>query len=83
MPRRSSRSDRFVDRPRLLAAMGACREAITREMARMEINGPLYYSASTVLAAIDGLALMLTGRRDYFHLKAHGGSATAEPAADE
>jgi hypothetical protein len=41
--------------------MGVCREAITREMARMQINGPLYCSASAVLAAIDGLALMLTG----------------------
>ncbi len=35
------------------------------EMARMVIGGPLYYSASTVLAAIDGFALMLTGQRDY------------------
>jgi len=73
MPRRSSRSDRFVDRARLLASMGACRETITREMARMQVNGPLYYSASTVLAAIDGFALLLTGERDYFHLKGHGG----------
>jgi hypothetical protein len=31
------------------------------------VNGPLYYSASTVLAAIDGLALMLAGWREYFH----------------
>ena len=72
MPRRSSRSDRFVDRARLLASMGACRETITREMARMQVGGPLYYSASTVLAAIDGFALLLTGERDYFHLKGHG-----------
>ncbi|MGC1862505.1 MAG: hypothetical protein WA733_15670 [Methylocystis sp.] len=62
-----------MDRPRLLAAMGACRESITHEMARMVIGGPLYYSASTVVAAIDGFALMLTGQRDYFHIKGHGG----------
>ncbi|WP_349775575.1 MULTISPECIES: hypothetical protein [Methylocystis] len=73
MPRRQNRrSDRFVDRERLLAAMGGCRETIAREQARMEISGPLYFSSSTVLAAIDGLALMLTGRRDYFHLTGHG-----------
>ncbi len=73
MPRRQNRrSDRFVDRERLWAAMGGCRETITREQARMEISGPLYFSSSTVLAAIDGLALMLTGRRDYFHLTGHG-----------
>lgn len=59
--RLSRRSDRFVDRERLLAAMGACRDAITREQARMEVFGPLYYSSLTVIAAIDGLALMLTG----------------------
>jgi len=73
MPRRSSRSDRFGDRLALLAAMGPCRNRITREMARMEVGGPLYYSASTVVAAIDGLALMLTGHRDHFHLTGQAG----------
>ncbi|MGJ0510018.1 MAG: hypothetical protein ACR652_23390 [Methylocystis sp.] len=75
MPRRlNRRSDRFVDRERLLAAMGGCRETIAREQARMEISGPLYFSSSTVVAAIDGLALMLTGRSDYFHLTGPGGA---------
>lgn len=73
MPRKPNRrSDRFVDRERLLAAIGACREEMTREQSRMEVCGPLYHSSSTVVAAIDGLALMLTGRRDYFHLAGHG-----------
>jgi hypothetical protein len=80
MPRGSSRSDRFVDRPHLLISMGVRREAITREMTRMQINGPLYCSASAVLAAIDGLALMLTGQREYFHLKGHGGHS-GDPSA--
>lgn len=62
MPSLPKRSHRFVDRERLLAAMGDCRETITRELARIEISGPLYSLSSTVLAAIDGLALMLTGR---------------------
>ncbi|KAF2991389.1 hypothetical protein MJC1_01377 [Methylocystis sp. MJC1] len=66
MARRSSRSDRFVDCPRLLAAMGPCRESIAHEMARMVIGGPLYFSASTVLTATERFALMLTGQRDYF-----------------
>ena len=82
MSRRSSRSDQFVDRPQLLASMGVCREAITREMARMQIDGPLYYSASAVVAAIDGLALMLTGQREYFHLKGHGGGSGDPMAKD-
>jgi len=37
----------------------------------MKVAGPLYYSSSTVIAAIDALALMLTGQRDYFALKGH------------
>jgi hypothetical protein len=73
LPPRHSRSDRFVDRPRLLAALGACRSALIDASTKMKIGGPLYYSASPVIAAIDGLALLLSGERDYFHLKGHGG----------
>lgn len=32
----------------------------------MRVGGPLYYSTQTVMAAIDGLALMLTGNSHYF-----------------
>jgi hypothetical protein len=53
--------------------MGARRESIAHEMARMVIGGPLYYSASTALTAIDGSTLMLTGRQDVLHMQAHGG----------
>lgn len=76
MNRRTIRADSLVDRPALLAALGTCRGAVIHEMARMKPAGPLYYSGSTVLAAIDALALMLTGERDYFSLRAHsiGGS---------
>jgi hypothetical protein len=50
MPRKPNRrSDRFVDRERLLAAVGACREMITREHTRMEVSEPLYHSSSTVV----------------------------------
>jgi hypothetical protein len=77
MARRSSRSDRLVDRPKLLAALGECRLAVIHAMTKMRVTGPLYYSASTVLAAIDALALMLTGQRSYFDLRGHGGSSRA------
>jgi hypothetical protein len=30
------------------------------------------YSASTVFAAIDGIALLLAGSREHFHLKGRG-----------
>jgi len=72
--RRSSRSDRLVDRPRLLGALGDCRSAVIEAMTVMRPTGALYHSAATVLAAIDGLALMLTGNRSYFHLRGHGGA---------
>jgi hypothetical protein len=57
----------------LLAALGVCRSALIEASTKMKIGGPLYYSASSVIAAIDGLALLLSGERDYFHLKGHGG----------
>jgi len=44
----------------------------------MKPAGPLYYSGSTVLTAIDALALMLTGQRDYFALKGHSTSGSGE-----
>lgn len=47
-------------------ALGACRHAITSEMSHMTINGVLYCSASTAVAAIDGLAHLLTGQHEYF-----------------
>ena len=73
MARRSSRSDALVDRPKLLGALGACRNEVCGAMAKMKASGPLYHSASAVLAAIDALALMLTGQRYYFHTQPHGG----------
>lgn len=73
MTRRSGRGDGLVDRPALLAALGPCRcrSAVISQMARAKPAGPLYYSGATVIAAIDALALMLTGERDYFALKGH------------
>lgn len=73
MIKRTTRSDAGA-RPALLDALGQCRHVVTREMATMKVPGPLYYSASTVVAAIDALALMLTGQRDYFALKGHSTS---------
>lgn len=66
MVRRTSRSDAFVDKPRLLEELRACRAAVIREQTRMRVGGPLYYSGQTVVVAIDGLALMLTGNGNYF-----------------
>jgi hypothetical protein len=40
-------------------------------MTKMKVAGLLYFSGSTVVVAIDALALMLTGEHDYFTLKSH------------
>jgi hypothetical protein len=79
MIRRTARSD-AISRPALLDALEECRRVVTREMATMKAAGPLYYSGATVVAAIDALALMLTGQRDYFALTPHsiGGTKNGE-----
>jgi hypothetical protein len=71
MNMRTIRADSLVDRPALVAALGICRGAVIHEMTRMKAAGPLHYSGSTVVAAIDAFALMLTGERDYFSRRAH------------
>lgn len=78
MSRQRARSDSRVDRKGLLTALGECRAAVLRASIKMTINGPFYYSAATVVSAIDGLALLLTGERDYFHLQGHGGTPASE-----
>ena len=49
-----------VNRGAMLAALGACRDAVVREMPNMKPMGPLYHFASGVLAAIAGLATLDT-----------------------
>jgi hypothetical protein len=78
LSRHRVRSDAKVDRKGLLTALGECRSSVLRASLKMKVNGPLYYSAATVVSAIDGLALLLTGERDYFHLQGHGGTVSAD-----
>jgi hypothetical protein len=47
------------------------RSALIEASLKMKIGGPLFYSASSVVAAIDGLAVLLTAELDYFYLKGH------------
>ncbi len=83
MSRQRARSDARVDRKGLLVALGECRAAVLRASIKMAINGPLYYSAATVVSAIDGLAMLLTGERDHFHLQGHGGVPSSEAERPE
>jgi hypothetical protein len=70
--RRSTRSDESVDRPKLLDALGKCRQACIEALTTAKASGPLYHGCSMVVAAIDGLATLLTGNQYHFHLAPHG-----------
>lgn len=63
------RDDDAVNRGAMLTSLGACRDAVIREMPDMKPMGPLYHFASGVLAAIDALATFLTRDTTYFHDK--------------
>jgi hypothetical protein len=65
------RSDDLVDRERLLEILKCCRHDLAIAMARMRINGPLYNSTAELLASIDAVALVLTNRHDYLHVRPH------------
>ena len=64
---------RTIDAP---SSMGVCRKAMTGVQARVRINGPVYAGASAVMAAVDALAALLTGDRQFFWDK--GSTMTAQ-----
>jgi hypothetical protein len=55
---------------RLLEALGQSRAQLTAAMGKLPIRGPEYLAAESVMDAIDGLAEVLTGSRQYFWAKA-------------
>jgi hypothetical protein len=55
---------------RLLEALGQSRAQLTAAMGKLPIRGPEYLAAEAVTDAIDGLAEVLTGSRQYFWTKA-------------
>jgi hypothetical protein len=53
----------------LLDALGQTRAQLTAAMGKLPIRGPEYRAAESVTDAIDGLAEVLTGSRQYFWAK--------------
>lgn len=49
----------------------------------VKIGGAVYQGASAVIEAIDGLAVVLTGHRDYFHGPGTSATKGQLTAADE
>lgn len=60
------------DRKKLLQSLGNARSALIEAHRGMKPKSGLARSADAVVSEIDEFALVLTGSRDFFHLKAHG-----------
>jgi hypothetical protein len=50
----------------VVRALRACRDAMIAVASHVKIGGAVYQAAGAVIVAIDRLATVLTGERDYF-----------------
>ncbi len=66
MSRRSQRSEMPADPAAVVRALRACRDAMIAVSSRVKIGGAVYAAAGATIEAIDRLAAVLTGERDYF-----------------
>ena len=66
------RRDTIANPGPLLATMRASREALCRASADVKPFGAVYHGLSMVISAIDALAVLLTGERDYFAIMGTG-----------
>jgi len=64
------------DERKLLEALGAARDWVSKCGAGAEVSSPRYRTCKAIQSAIDGLAEELTGDRGYFCLKAHSTPTT-------
>ncbi len=68
--RRTSRPRTF-DHQQLLAALGDCRRRVIDARRGMRQKSGIIRCADAIIAEIDEMALVVTGRRDYFHAAHH------------
>ncbi|MEP2706472.1 MAG: hypothetical protein ABJQ71_05715 [Roseibium sp.] len=67
-----SRTPMDFNRQKLLTTLSQARCALVEAHAIMKPKSGLARSADAVISEIDEFALVMTGARDHFHLKAHG-----------
>jgi hypothetical protein len=67
------------DQRELLRAIGECRQACVTAKTNADIYDPVYDACSGLMAAIDDVAAVLTGDRQYFWLKPHWSTPSKEP----
>jgi hypothetical protein len=64
------------DAASVILALRACHHAVIGVQSKVHVNGPVYHSASMVMAAIDAMATLLT--RDQEYLWARGSTMTGQ-----
>jgi hypothetical protein len=74
MPPRLSKADLPRDPSRVLRGLRACRDVMIETSSSVRVGGPVYHAAAMVVAAIDAMAVLLSGQRYYF--SAVGGGTT-------
>jgi hypothetical protein len=70
----TKRPDRIDNAGPLVAAMRTCRQTMINASMSVKPMGTTYHGLRMVVTALDALAMLLTGRQDYFW--ATGGGAT-------
>jgi hypothetical protein len=61
---------------RLIDALGHCRQAVIEASTKVKVMGPVYQGCHMVRAAIDALATLITGSKQYFHSQPMPGDKT-------
>ena len=69
MRAKTKRMFRESDRHELLTAIEQCRKASIDALRRAPCTGDIYARTSALIAAIDDVAELLTGDREYFWLE--------------
>ena len=68
-----------MDARALLQAIGECRRACIKAHTKAPIHDPIYDAVSSLVAAIDDAAAVLTGDRQHFWLRPLGGPDDGKP----
>jgi len=69
--RRTSRPMKF-DHDTLLAALGVCRRQVVEARRGMRQKSGVIRCADAIVAEIDEMALVITGKREFFHASGSG-----------
>lgn len=69
--RRTTRKTGLVDKTPVLNAMAGCRQAMVTLRQSYAFKTAIYREAGSLIEQMDDMALLLTGKRDYFLPRPH------------